>query len=538
MKRSLLLLLLLSACCRTSASPDQGPAPSASQLSFQSAPASSTSDNTAPNASNAGPSGSAPGWWAVAPSSSSTPAKPEFGVGAVALQTAIYERPSSSAKIVGYLRVGAIVEAESKPVENSDCPKGWYTIKPYGFVCANPNNATTDLENETLRAFSRRPDQQAPMPYLYGIARHPGPIYTKLPTREQAEAAEPGLSERIQTWISTEGENGASFRADYWLRGKPAPSIDQMLQQWGAQSSADVPWFLEGQKRPPADLINIGKDPTMLVMGQMKKHNGFALLDTMLFEGRRYALTTRGVLVPVDRLRPIVGSDFHGVEIPKDVQFPFAFIRTENAAAFRLEKDKFTKDHDLARRSVVKLTGKQKQVGPRLYYESTDGFWVHDGHASRLDPAKKMPKWGKKGERWIDINITKQTLVAYDGTQAVYATLVSTGEAGLGDPEKTKSTKRGIFRIHTKHIASTMDSDDVGEEFELQDIPYVQYFEDGYALHTAYWHDDFGRPRSHGCVNLAPRDARWLFHWTEPQLPPGWHSVRKSLTGSVVFVHP
>jgi hypothetical protein len=83
-----------------------------------------------------------------------------------------------------------------------------------------------------------------------------------------------------------------------------------------------------------------------------------------------------------------------------------------------------------------------------------------------------------------------------------------------------------------------MSSNVVGEEFELKDIPYVEYFQDSYALHAAYWHDDFGTPRSHGCINLAPEDAKWLFQWTEPQLPPGWHGVRKALSGSVVFIHP
>jgi lipoprotein-anchoring transpeptidase ErfK/SrfK len=149
-----------------------------------------------------------------------------------------------------------------------------------------------------------------------------------------------------------------------------------------------------------------------------------------------------------------------------------------------------------------------------------------------------MPAWGKNGEKWIDINLTKQVLVAYEGTTPVYATLISSGEAGLGDHETTTSTKRGIFRIHTKHITITMDSDTVGEEFELRDVPYVQYFEEGYALHGAYWHDRFGQPKSHGCINLSPEDARRLFWWTEPQVPPGWHGAARSLTGTVVFVHP
>ncbi len=106
------------------------------------------------------------------------------------------------------------------------------------------------------------------------------------------------------------------------------------------------------------------------------------------------------------------------------------------------------------------------------------------------------------------------------------------------DPETTKSTVVGDFRVYSKHITTTMASEAVGEEFELKDIPYVQYFREGYALHAAYWHDDFGTPRSHGCVNLAPDDARWLFWWTEPTVYPGWHSARSAKGGTVVSVHP
>jgi lipoprotein-anchoring transpeptidase ErfK/SrfK len=83
-----------------------------------------------------------------------------------------------------------------------------------------------------------------------------------------------------------------------------------------------------------------------------------------------------------------------------------------------------------------------------------------------------------------------------------------------------------------------MDSKVSGEEFELRDVPYVQYFQDGYALHAAYWHDVFGQPKSHGCINLTPEDARRLFFWTEPQVPEGWHGAAKALTGTVLFVHP
>lgn len=61
--------------------------------------------------------------------------------------------------------------------------------------------------------------------------------------------------------------------------------------------------------------------------------------------------------------------------------------------------------------------------------------------------------------------------------------------------------------------------------FELRDVPWIEYFASGYALHGAYWHDSFGIPRSHGCVNLSPVDARVVFLWTEPHVPPGWQGI-------------
>jgi hypothetical protein len=273
-------------------------------------------------------------------------------------------------------------------------------------------------------------------------------------------------------------------------------------------------------------------------VGTTKAHNGFALVDTAVVDGRRYGITTDLLVYPVDRMRPIEGSAFHGYRIPDDVAFPFALVRRENAFAYSMHKGKYVKDHAVARRSAIALTGKQRFVEGVLHFQTTDGFWLSDRFVSRVDGVKHMPKWANDGERWIDVSITKQVLMAYDGTKPAYVTLVSTGEAGLDDPETTKSTVQGIFRIHTKHLTTTMSSNVVGEEFELKDIPYVEYFQDSYALHAAYWHDDFGTPRSHGCINLAPEDARWLFQWTEPQLPAGWHGVRKALSGSVVFIHP
>jgi len=157
-----------------------------------------------------------------------------------------------------------------------------------------------------------------------------------------------------------------------------------------------------------------------------------------------------------------------------------------------------------------------------------DGRWLRKNDIVIARKPDEWPSFGKGDQKWLDISVIKQTLVLWIGDKPVYATLVSTGQDGIGDPKTTKSTVRGVFRIRDKHVTTTMDANEVDNKFELRDVPWVQYFEAGYALHAAYWHDEYGTPRSHGCVNLSPIDARKVFFWTDPPLPPGWHGVSAS----------
>ncbi len=129
-------------------------------------------------------------------------------------------------------------------------------------------------------------------------------------------------------------------------------------------------------------------------------------------------------------------------------------------------------------------------------------------------------------EKWIDVDTSAQTLVAYEGDVPVLSTTVSTGSAWT-------PTVKGRFRINHKLLSQTM----VGPDYVQPDVPYVMYFYGGYSLHGTYWHNDFGTPRSHGCVNLRTADAKWLFDWTDPPLPPGASEVWNSTSGTLVVVH-
>jgi hypothetical protein len=406
-------------------------------------------------------------------------------------------------------------------------------VQPTGFVCAG-REATLDAQDPVVQATRGLvPDTTRKLPYIYGTVRRPGPIYGRLPSESDLGQSEPDLLQRMQQWLHAEGEISASYAQQVWL-GRPGEPPDP-ARAWAEKASDPLPGWLTQGKVP--------LERPRLVAGSMKPRAGYSFLATWLWQGRRYGVTPELTLMPTDRLRPIQGSDYHGVEIGpgKAVDFPFALVRRRGAKfkVYQGASDRLLEAGDAAYFSPVALTGKQNFFHGRLHFETGDGKWLSDQDGSRLDPAKRMPKWGKNGEKWLDVNLTKQTLVLYEGERAVYATLLSSGEAGLEDPEHTTATKRGIYRIHTKHLTTTMSSEEVGEEFELKDVPYVQYFEQGgYALHGAYWHDRFGTPKSHGCLNLTPEDARRIFWWTEPELPVGWHTVLKPLTGTTLFIHP
>lgn len=104
--------------------------------------------------------------------------------------------------------------------------------------------------------------------------------------------------------------------------------------------------------------------------------------------------------------------------------------------------------------------------------------------------------------KWIDVDISSQTLVAYEGDRAAYSCRVSTGLASTPTPT-------GRFRIQTKYLARTMS----GPGYHHSDVPHVMFFYRGYSIHGTYWHSNFGHRMSHGCINLPQADAAWVYDW-------------------------
>ena len=116
---------------------------------------------------------------------------------------------------------------------------------------------------------------------------------------------------------------------------------------------------------------------------------------------------------------------------------------------------------------------------------------------------RELPVPGGEG-RWIDVDLSQQITYAYEGDMIVNYFYVSTGTW-------LHPTVTGQFYIYVKYEYADM----AGPGYYLPDVPYVMYFYDGYGIHGTYWHNNFGTPMSHGCVNLSIPDSEWLFYWSD-----------------------
>jgi L,D-transpeptidase catalytic domain len=169
-----------------------------------------------------------------------------------------------------------------------------------------------------------------------------------------------------------------------------------------------------------------------------------------------------------------------------------------------------------ARTPVQILETVSDASGKPTAYRIGEQRWLWAADVRVFQPVPP-PALLEPGERWIDIDLDNQILVAFEGQLPVYATMISSGS-------RETPTETGEYRMWLKEAEADMKGLNGEDPYSVATVPWTQFFspEKGLALHTAYWHDQFGVRRSHGCVNLAPRDARWLYFWSDPQVPPGW----------------
>ena len=151
-----------------------------------------------------------------------------------------------------------------------------------------------------------------------------------------------------------------------------------------------------------------------------------------------------------------------------------------------------------------------QRVGEMDWYLVGPDLWIEGRQVGRVIPNTTPPE-GVEGERWVEINLVEQTVAVYDQRRLVFATLMSSGREGFW-------TRPGLFQVYKKVEAEIMQGSftaDRSDYYYLEDVPWTIYFDAARALHGTFWHNRFGWPQSHGCVNLSPGDANWLYQWAQ-----------------------
>ncbi len=453
--------------------------------------------------------------------------------------TQLRVKPEADARAIAYARRGSTFRV-GEQLSRKGCKKGWHEVAPGGLYICSGQGVIISEEPVTWSPSPPPPDLEATLPYDYAyVTANNTPQYWRTPTPEE-EKDVVSLFDRIEK-RRNETFDKAALQKTLAMAAKMAeqedggpvgsPVIETPVGSPVIETPADA-GTSPIARAPDGGVVDPNALPPFV---HMRMARGYYVSVDNRSAGAKNAFqnTVRGRLIPADQLAPAKPSSFEGMLLGSVDSLPKVFVvgggvkllRQETAGGPLKKAEKVSRLDELPFLGEMKRRGRRYiQVGELTFLPSRVAAVVR-----KSDPPEDL----KENERWIDIDLSEQTLVAYEGERPVFATLVSTGR-------KEFETPTGSFRVYSKHVSITMDDTEAGEEaYSIEDIPWTQYFEEGYALHTAFWHNRFGRVRSHGCINLAPADARRLFFWTGPHLPDGIHGIvaNRDNPGTRIVIH-
>jgi len=178
--------------------------------------------------------------------------------------------------------------------------------------------------------------------------------------------------------------------------------------------------------------------------------------------------------------------------------------------------------------TVYRVVGAVADEKGAWWYQLQEGITYSPGpyvpaRSLRRVPAEELtPISPGRGDKRIEIHIAQQSLSCYEGDTLVFSTPISSGVGGTATP---KGEHRVLYKRHTQRMIGGGEDD----YYDLPGVAFPTYFTwSGVAVHGTYWHNDYGRPHSHGCVNVTADAARWVFRWADPPVPYGEHTLRSA----------
>jgi len=304
-----------------------------------------------------------------------------------------------------------------------------------------------------------------------------------------------------------------------------SPNLDQALPYAYARTRLETPLFERDATR----------DDAVREVGKLRRRAGMAVVGSWSArdpEGntQRLALLTNGRFVKAVDLEAAEPSPFHGVELSKKDDLPFAFVVKRGVHAFNLEGDTSRKVDALDYHEVVRLTGRFHSVGDVKYWATSDGHWVRHRDVLVVQQRNAFPDFAQGNQRWIDVSVVTGTFTLYEGRRPLFVTLCSVNR----DAHQAEGDKwLGSFDITGKEVTlAARDANSFAESFELFDAPWGITTSSGMQLYGAFWHDRFGVDHGAGSIELSPADAARVYQWVTPQIPEGWHGLTTPLANT------
>jgi len=278
------------------------------------------------------------------------------------------------------------------------------------------------------------------------------------------------------------------------------------------------------------------RDDAVRSLGTLRAKSGMAIVGSWTASApdgtpTRLAMTTEGHFVPAGDLEAASPSEFGGVLLGDGARLPIAFVVKRGVHAWAIRDGDPEKQDPIGYHARLELTGRTRTVSGVEFWAAADGRWVRLPDVTLVRRRTELPGFATGEQKWIDVSVVTGTLVAYEGSRAVFATLASVGRDRLGAPDGTAATQRGDFEVTAKHLTLLgRDPATFTEGISIYDVPWALELSSGQLVLGAYWHDRFGVEHGPGNIELSPKDAAYLFRWADPALPEGWHSVSTSKT--------
>lgn len=408
-------------------------------------------------------------------------------------ETVMRRRPWVPNRRVATLGKGTrlVVRGEVESRDERGCRgKNWYALAPFGFVCSL-DVRPTKRPPSTAKGLSVPAGKRLPHSYAF-VRNHGTPMFKNLEAVRNGDVERPlkkRMSLVVDDYVTVDGTRYAVTEKGKYIEAVLLRTAGQGSTFHGvglASGSGEIrlgPSFgwARGRKRE----LHKGPSAKSKRVGTLKYRSRVPIFES------RGSGRNRWLRVGEDQW--VKSGEINEVNIIEPP--PAVALRIKRAQEWR-ELGHFARDHDPQERPI--------------YAAPADG----EPPFPPPEPAD-APLLVPPSVQWFDVDVGEQTVVAYRGTRPVYATMTSSGRA--------HPTPLGDYPVWAKVASMTMGNQAYEDDaYMVQGVPWVLLFQAHNAFHGAYWHDGFGQRKSHGCLNLSPFDARWIFQFSGPSLPEGF----------------